>query len=91
MDLYATVGITVPNLTAEPLGTEGEMTPGPDDENPYETGETGKQPTLAPLLGGREPAADTVDDVTDDAEDRNRRLDAVFEFGAGAPDEPPQF
>lgn len=91
MDLYATVGITEPNLTAEPLGTEGEMTPGPDDENPYETGERAKQPTLGPLLGGREPAAETVDDVTDAAAGRNQRLDAVFAFGAGAPDEPPQF
>lgn len=30
-----TPGITEPNLTAEPLGTEAEMTPGPDDINPF--------------------------------------------------------
>jgi hypothetical protein len=28
-------GITTPNLTAEPLGTEGELTEGPDHINPY--------------------------------------------------------
>lgn len=29
-----TPGITIPNFSADPLGTEGEMTPGPDDLNP---------------------------------------------------------
>ena len=32
----ATPGITPAKLTRDPLGTEGEMTPGPDDYNPYE-------------------------------------------------------
>jgi len=32
----ATPGITPAKLTKDPLGTEGEMTPGPDDYNPYE-------------------------------------------------------
>jgi hypothetical protein len=32
----ATPGITPQKLTEDPLGTEGEMTPGPDDYNPYE-------------------------------------------------------
>jgi len=29
-------GVTLPPLTREPLGLEAEMTPGPDDWNPYE-------------------------------------------------------
>lgn len=33
---FATPGITPAKLTSEPIGTEGEMTPGPDDVNPYE-------------------------------------------------------
>lgn len=40
--MVTTTGITKPELTAEPLGTEGEMTPGPDDWNPYDE-EVGKQ------------------------------------------------
>lgn len=28
-------GVTIPKITREPLGTEGELTPGPDDINPY--------------------------------------------------------
>lgn len=31
-----TPGITIPQFSAEPLATEGEATPGPDDENPFE-------------------------------------------------------
>jgi hypothetical protein len=31
-----TPGITEPKLTADPLGTEGELTPGPDDYNPFD-------------------------------------------------------
>lgn len=34
--MQCTPGITTPSLSREPLGTEGELTPGPDDENPYE-------------------------------------------------------
>jgi len=33
---FATPGITQPNFSADPLGTEGEMTPGPDKQNPFE-------------------------------------------------------
>lgn len=29
-------GITLPSLSGEPLATEGEATPGPDDYNPFE-------------------------------------------------------
>jgi hypothetical protein len=36
--MECTPGITEANLTSDPLGTEGEMTPGPDDYNPYEDG-----------------------------------------------------
>lgn len=28
-------GVTEPGLSREPLATEGEATPGPDDENPF--------------------------------------------------------
>lgn len=37
--MSASPGITEPNLTAEPLGTEGEMTPGPDHINPFRSEE----------------------------------------------------
>jgi len=32
-------GITVPHITREPLGDEGEMTVGPDNVNPYNSPE----------------------------------------------------
>jgi len=80
MRLYATAGITEPNLTAEPLGTEGEMTPGPDDENPYETGDTDKQAELPPLLGERAPlgGGEVVDEMAEEADDRHERAMDVF-------------
>jgi hypothetical protein len=37
--MHCTPGITKPALTAELLGTEGEMTPGPDEMNPYRSPE----------------------------------------------------
>lgn len=33
--MQTTPGITEPRLTKDPLGTEGELTPGPDDINPF--------------------------------------------------------
>jgi len=33
--MKASVGITEPNFTQDPLGTEGEMSIGPDEVNPY--------------------------------------------------------
>lgn len=33
--MKTTPGITTPNLTAEPLGTEGELSEGPDHLNPH--------------------------------------------------------
>jgi len=87
MRLYATAGITEPNLTPEPLGTEGEMTPGPDDENPYDTGDTDSQIQLPPFIGAESPlgGGELVDDMADAQSDRNQRMDAVFEFGEGRP------
>lgn len=38
MDL-PTPGTTAPLLTRDPIGTEAEMTPGPDDETPYDAEE----------------------------------------------------
>ena len=34
--MQTTPGITVPNFSEEPMATEGEMTPGPPEENPFE-------------------------------------------------------
>ena len=92
MELYATVGITEPNFARDPLGTEAEMTPGPNDRNPYDEGDIERQPQLAPLLGGGfDPGGGTVEEINDATEDRNRRLDTVFAFGAGPADEFPDF
>jgi len=33
--MQTTPGFTQKRFTAEPLGSEGELTPGPDDANPY--------------------------------------------------------
>lgn len=59
-------GITPMPLSAEPLATEGEATPGPDDENPYEgppargdtTPTSGDDPFVFDDAGG------VVDDVS---------------------------
>jgi len=34
--MQTTPGVTIPNFSEEPMATEGEMTPGPPEENPYE-------------------------------------------------------
>jgi hypothetical protein len=34
--MHTTAGITEPRLTSEPLGTEGEMTGGPNDYVPFD-------------------------------------------------------
>jgi len=36
MPRFNTPGTTSVNLSPTPLGTEAELTPGPDDENPFE-------------------------------------------------------
>jgi hypothetical protein len=41
----ATPGLTPQTLTKDPLGTEAEMTPGPDDYNPYEDHAQRRDPT----------------------------------------------
>jgi len=63
-----TPGITTPNLTAEPLGTAGEMTPGPDELDPYESPEAAREVAaieaeMAALERERQPDAlvDTLD------------------------------
>lgn len=33
--MQVNIGMTTPNLSAEPLGTEGELSPGDDRANPY--------------------------------------------------------
>jgi len=84
MRLYATAGITEPNLTAEPLGTEGEMTPGPDDQNPSENGHTGSQIGLPPFLG------EQTEDVQETYSDRDDApLIAAFESGPDRRDDGP--
>lgn len=37
--MFPSVGITEPNFSRDPLGTEGEMSIGPDDINPYRSPE----------------------------------------------------
>jgi hypothetical protein len=37
--MRVTVGITEPNFTQDPLGTEGEMSVGPDSINPFRSAE----------------------------------------------------
>jgi hypothetical protein len=37
--MKASVGITEPNFTQDPLGTEGEMSVGPDSINPFRSAE----------------------------------------------------
>jgi len=51
-----TPGITIPNFSSDPLGTEAELTPGPNDVNPYETASQRRDPTQ-----GADPY--TFDDV----------------------------
>jgi hypothetical protein len=34
--MLPTAGMTVPKWSRDPLGTEGELTAGPDDWNPYD-------------------------------------------------------
>jgi hypothetical protein len=41
--MQATPGLTYPNITKEPLGDEGELTPGPDDLNPFEDPEAAER------------------------------------------------
>lgn len=94
MRLYATAGITEPDMTPEPLGTEGEMTPGPDDENPYENGDRDSQIDLPPLIGHDVPLGgdDVVDEMAEEADDRHERAMGVFEptMGHGSFDPTPQ-
>lgn len=80
MEMRATLGITEPKFTRDPLGTEGEMTDGPDDENPYENGETDKQPDLPPLLGDGVPFGgdETVDAMDRETDERHERMHSVF-------------
>lgn len=80
MEMRATLGITEPKFTRDPLGTEGEMTDGPDDENPYETGETDKQPDLPPFIGDDVPFGGdrVVEAMDDEADDRHERMHGLF-------------
>jgi len=41
--MQATPGLTYPNITKEPLGTEGELTAGPDSLNPFEDPEAAER------------------------------------------------
>lgn len=94
MKLFATAGITEPHLSADPLGTEGEMSPGPDDENPYDAdyGTDGDGPAFggelpAFLQGGGQGVVDAgeeaVDDAADFAGERHEGAMNVFEYAPG--------
>jgi len=55
----ATPGITIPSFSECPLGTEGEMTAGADDWNPYDDPEV--PPRDYPLYEGERPAMPPVE------------------------------
>jgi len=61
MHLYATPGITEPNLTPEPLGSEGEMTQGPDDLNPFRSERERRE--LEDITGTRGAVQDEYEEV----------------------------
>jgi hypothetical protein len=59
-------GITEPGLSAEPLATEGEATPGPNDYNPFEEERmqremNGEKRASLPDFGGPRPGNVDVD------------------------------
>lgn len=59
-------GITPAPLSAEPLATEGEATPGPDDYNPYEDGGDGGRLREEPTKGDDPYAFDDIGDTVAD-------------------------
>lgn len=71
-----TPGITEPALSKHPLGTESEMTEGPDDYNPFD--DSGNR-------ANRDPTQDPDPFVFDDVSD------AIGDVNLPAPDNGPQF
>lgn len=59
-------GMTSMPISAEPLATEGEATPGPDDQNPYEDDTPSASLEEAPTRG-RDPFV--FDDVGEEVDD----------------------
>lgn len=88
--MRVTEGITEPHFTMDPLGTEAEMTPGPDDQNPYDDGEDfggTAEPDLPPFLSDDAPLGGgaVVDDMDEAADERNERMGGLFAFDGISP------
>lgn len=91
MELFATAGITEPKLSRDPLGTEGEMSPGPDDQNPYDdvadaATDTGPAPPLLGGVGGGDAplgGGDVVGEMEDQASERHGRAMSFFDPAPG--------
>jgi hypothetical protein len=70
-----TPGITEPRFCRDPLGTEGELTPGPDDYNPYDDPPPAGRDLEAGIdrdpTDGRDPFL--FDDVAEDLEEADSR------------------
>lgn len=66
-------GTTAVPLSREPLATEGEATPGPDDWNPYDEWE--EEQELAAMRGGRDPTEGDDPFVFDDVGEGVRDLE----------------
>lgn len=71
-------GVTMPNLSVEPLATEGEATAGPDDYNPYDEEETVRELAAIAEMRARER----------DLETRRRDGPSLPSFDESAGDEP---
>jgi len=89
----ATPGITEPKFSRDPLGTEGELTPGPDDENPFEDNtaetvetatDTGGPPSILGAGGeSRDIGAAIMGEITEEASERHGRAMSFFEPARG--------
>ena len=76
-----TPGITIPRFSADPLGTEAELTDGPDDYNPYEDASRRHNPTR-----GDDPYAfDDVDPQVPDSAQLSRPEPTIPEPGFQPP------
>jgi len=81
-----TPGITEPDFARDPLGTEGELTAGPDDQNPFEDGtaetatDTGGPPSILGGAGeGIDIGAAIMGEITEEASERHGRAMSFFE------------
>jgi len=64
--MQATPGITEPHLSRDPLGTEGEMSDGPDDVSPFDSFNRSATTNESPTEGDDDPYL--FDDVGEELE-----------------------